>query len=135
MLNIEKYKGEMLNAIENGDDLIDALCSAYYDNNQDTTGDLDVLNWLCEEVQLLTLEEQKYLYCFLHPFLRDYDITIKKEHNDRYGKNEFLIIYFSLKSDSHHDIESIYFPDFMAGTRYKGLENGKEYTLEELGIK
>ena len=128
MLNIEKYKGEMLNAIENGDDLIDVLCSAYCNNNQDATGDLDVLNWLCEEYKepILDEEERKYLSAVIKPFRNRTEVIAKLLDCDE--KREYIAVGCNTIQDSFS------LPRFEKGTMYKGMELNKEYTLEELGL-
>lgn len=126
MINIEKYKDEMLNAIENGDDLIDVLCSAYYNNNQDAAGDLDVLNWLCGEYKEPILEEceKKYLSAVIKPF-RDIVTNISKESDLR---EEVIAISYK------YNLYKFHLPPFKKGTMYKNMERNKEYTLEELGL-
>lgn len=130
MINIEKYKDEMLNAIENGDDLIDALCSAFYNNSQDAAGDLDVLNWLCGEYKepILNEEEKKYLSAVIKPF-RDRVVSISKRILKRTLAERS---YIEINIDNGED--NISLPYFEKGTMYKNMERNKEYTLEELGL-
>ena len=129
MLNIEKYKDEIKNYIENGDDFQDTLCSIYCEKNQHDASDLDVLDWLCEEYQepILDEKEKKYLSAVIKPFRKEEMTIIKTE----FSECEFIRITIKWKGDSKKHIA---FPYFEKGTMYKGMELNKEYTLEELGL-
>ena len=128
MLNIEKYKDEIKNYIENGDDFQDTLCEIYCNNNQDATGDLDVLNWLCEEYKepILDEEEKKYLSAVIKPFRNRTEVIAKLL--DCGEKREYIAVGCNTIQDSFS------LPSFEKGTMYKGMELNKEYTLEELGL-
>lgn len=69
--------------------------------------------------------EKRYLKNVITPF-KDRCIYIKKRNDCETGM-EYL--HFKLLCN-----DDIYFPYFKKGTMYKGMVNGKEYTLEELGI-
>lgn len=100
------------------------------DRNDGTGGcSLDtLLEWANSEYEepILTEEEKTYLKAVMEPFkdrvnhLRKY---IHLGHGTEYV--EFVI-------DDH--TMSIDLPDFESGTKYKGMELGREYTLEELGL-
>lgn len=79
--------------------------------------------WLEEEYkpEILTDKEKAYLSAVFKPF-RERIKCVRKIVFQR----EFLKI--------HMEDETISFPFFTKGTMYKGMEEGREYTLEELGL-
>ena len=79
--------------------------------------------WLEEEYvpNILTDKEKAYLSAVIKPF-RDRIECVKKIVH----KREFLKIFL--------EDESIAFPYFEKGTMYKGMEEGRKYTLEDLGL-
>ena len=130
MTNLEYYKDEIKNYIENGYDFQDTLCEIYCNKNQHDASDLDVLNWLCEEYKepILDEEEKKYLSAVIKPFRKEETTIMKRKE---YSGCEFVRIAIEWKEGS---IDYIEFPSFEKGTMYKGMELNKEYTLEELGL-
>lgn len=130
MLNIEKYKDEIINYIENGDDLQDGLCSIYYNSNHHSANYQDVLNWLCEEYQepILDEEEKAYLSAVIKPF-RDRVVAIAK-HSWRTNTddNEYIKIRFN------ESVGSLIFPCFEKGTMYKNMRKDVEYSLKNLDL-
>ena len=128
MLNIEKYKDEIKNYIENGYDFQDTLCSIYCNKNQYDASDLDVLNWLCEEYQepILDEEEKKYLSAVIKPFRNRTEVIAKLLDCDE--KREYIAVGCNTIQDSFS------LPRFEKGTMYKGMELNKAYALEELGL-
>lgn len=73
--------------------------------------------------EILDEIEKEYLSAVIKPF-RDRVEYIKKNYHIEY---EYISIY--IKNDCN-----ICFPSFKKGTMYKGMEQNKEYTLEELGL-
>ena len=75
---------------------------------------------------LLTEQERDYLYSVIKPFRG------KVQHISKLtGKNgEYICI--DIRFDWEED--SILLPRFAAGTLYKGMRIGMEYTLRELGL-
>lgn len=72
---------------------------------------------------ILTDEEKEYLLAVIKPF-RDRVIYIQRY----YGTNSHCInIRFT-------DSGPMIFPDLHSDTMYKGMEENKKYTLEELGL-
>lgn len=73
--------------------------------------------------QILDESERQYLSAVIRPF-RDQvrSITKQKKLNDR---DEYIVIDVGVP---------MFFPDFKVNTMYKGMDLGKEYTLEELGL-
>ena len=126
MLNIEKYKDEIKNYIENGDDLQDGLSNIYDDVNHHVANCQEVLDWLCEEYKepILDDAEKAYLSAVIKPF-RNRTISIKKVSNSSILKEHIRI---RLKYDY------ISLPYFREGKMYKNMVVNREYTLEELGL-
>lgn len=83
----------------------------------------DFFNWLEQEYKPPILDdvEKAYLSAVIKPFRERIECVKKIVH-----KREFLKIFL--------EDESIAFPYFEKGTMYKGMEEGREYTLEELGL-
>lgn len=84
------------------------------------------LAWLEEEYdpKILTDNEKAYLSAVIKPFREEVEYVYKICLE--IGKREYLEI--SLKNGV------ISFPYFEEGTMYKGMEYGKEYTLEDFGL-
>lgn len=82
--------------------------------------------WLEEEYkpQILTEKENAYLSAIIKPFRKDVNSITKQENNEGY---EWLRIMVE-------DNKPIVLPGFEKGTMYKGMEEGRKYTLEELGL-
>ena len=70
---------------------------------------------------ILEEKEKEYLAAVIKPFRERIECVKKIVH-----KREFLKIFL--------EEESIAFPYFEKGTMYKGMEEGRGYTLEELGL-
>ena len=94
----------------------------------------ELLNGLDEIVKLheqqksiLDKEEKEYLSAVVKPF-RDITRFISKSG---YNQTEYIAIYLK-----HHSGigETFVLPTFDKGTMYKGMEEDKKYTLEELGL-
>ena len=89
------------------------------------------IKWLLEEYEEPVLDEveRKYLSDVIKPF-RNKIATISKLHtydNINYENNEY--IYFGMKDRRGYSL-----PLFKQGTMYKGMQQGKHYTLQELGL-
>lgn len=85
-------------------------------------------NWLEEEYdpKILTDKEKAYLSAVIKPFREDVKCIMKFK---RYPvEKEFIRICMK------DNYDNCTLPDFEKGTMYKGMERGKEYTLEELGL-
>ena len=81
---------------------------------------------------VLDEEEKKYLSAVIKPF-RDRIIYIKKIDMylgfNKYG--EYILGELGNKDDV---VDTFALPYFPKGNMYKGMETGKEYSLEELGL-
>ena len=85
-----------------------------------------ILDWLCEEHQILDKEEKEYLSAVIKPF-RDEILYIVK-HNALVEDIDYQYISIGLSEPN------MSFPTFRKGTMYKGMELNKKYTLKELGL-
>ena len=84
-----------------------------------------------EEESILSNAEKKYLSAVIRPF-RDQVRSITKNPKMN-GKGEYIVIDIGFQLENRHKF-FMFFPDFKSNTMYKGMELGKEYTLEELGL-
>ena len=84
--------------------------------------------------QIIDEKEKEYLSNVIKPF-RDRIIWIGKCEYDRgdffYG--EYIVIGLKF-FDNYPGQEQAALPSFATGTMYRGIELGKRYTLEELGL-
>lgn len=127
MLNIEKYKDNIINNLRANitccvNDLIQpGKCR---DNCKECKK--HAMEWLLEEYKETILDEveKAYLSAVIKPFRNRIRFIVKI----RYKLFEQEFIYISVEDDS------ITFPTFKLGTKYKGMEVGKPYSLEELGL-
>lgn len=131
MLNIEKYKDDILNAKQS-----DITCCVIdlYHNGICPAGCKDckreAMKWLLEECkeQILNDAERKYLSTVLKPFKKEISTIAKYEFTENYSeKRAYIIVRFN-------DRCGWSFPSFKAHTMYEGMEVYKEYTPEELGL-
>ena len=89
----------------------------------DFTGTIEVENGYIVEKEILDEQEREYLSSVIRPF----------RHKVKY------IVKFDCSPEEYISIllpygEEMNLPCFKKGTMYKGMEKGKEYTLEELGL-
>ena len=89
---------------------------------------VDFANWLEEEYKpkILDEKEKEYLSAVIKPFRKEIECIEKAR--SYYGENEYIHIAMK-KDDDYCEL-----PWFSKGTIYKGMEVGKVYTLEELGL-
>lgn len=88
--------------------------------------------WEEYKMPVLDEEEKKYLSTVIKPF-RDRVEYIKK--NDMYlGCNKNAEYIFGELDNENYVVDTFSLPYFPKGTMYKGMETGKKYTLEELGL-
>ena len=79
---------------------------------------------------ILTDKEKEYLSAVIKPF-RDKVISIANYYEESIDKN---FIEIEVKQDYCNENQYVSFPYFKKGTMYKGMEEYKKYTLEELGL-
>lgn len=86
----------------------------------------DILDWMARpyEEKILDDVERKYLSEVIKPF-RKKVATISKFHT----ANTMQYIYFQMKDKNGWTL-----PLFKKGKMYKGMVQGKHYTLDELGL-
>lgn len=86
-----------------------------------------ILDWMAQPYKepILDEAERKYLSDVIRPFRKEV-ATISKFQN---WDNTHQYIYIALKSQHYCTL-----PFFPKSTMYKGMENGKHYSLEELGL-
>lgn len=84
--------------------------------------------WLEQEYNqpILDEKEKEYLAAVIKPFREGVECI--KKFKTYYGENEY--IHIAMKKDDN----CCELPWFSKGTIYKGMEVGKIYTLEELGL-
>ena len=131
MLNIEKYKGivlKNLNYCKMESDLRKLGCEAHIDCAHTLCEDCKetFFKWMLEEYESPILDdvEKEYLSAVIRPFRKEVD-TISKFHT----ANAMQYIYFQMKDKNGWTL-----PLFTKGTMYKGMVQGKHYTLQELGL-
>ena len=88
---------------------------------------IDILDWLCEEHQILDKKEKEYLSAVIKPFRKRIKYITKHRSNITLPNNAFILIFLK-------DVETISLPLFKSETMYKGMEPNKKYTLKELGL-
>lgn len=83
--------------------------------------------WLEQEYKPLILDdvENAYLSAVIKPFRKRIKYIEKIDHSN-VKNDQYLCI--ALANDR------CVLPNFKKGTMYKGMEEGREYTLEELGL-
>ncbi len=88
----------------------------------DFTGTIEVENGYIVEKEILDEGEKEYLTNVIKPFKHKVEYIVKKCYLDKEYVSIVLIE------------ENIDLPYFKKGTMYKGMEEDKKYTLEELGL-
>lgn len=131
MLNIEKYKNELMRGVNvcKIEEIVTEItgkkiCSTGVDNCN-CCKEL-ICEWLLSECkeQILDDAEKEYLSAVIKPFKSDV-VSINKI---KMGKcKAFLFIKIN-------GYNSFSLPSFESGKMYRNMELNKEYTLEELGL-
>lgn len=134
--NLEKYKTELGKIFYQGCgnaaaifDKIKTNCDSNIRSNYGQTYIEDILDWMSQpyKERILNDTEREYLSAVLRPFGKNICTVCKKSTQSYSGLSyEYLEVKLST--------ERWCFPKFVEGTMYKGLELGKGYTLEELGL-
>ena len=128
MLNIEKYKDDILNA-----EIGNITCCVYDDIlHLDCIGNCveckkNVMEWLLEETKEPILDdvEKEYLSAVIKPFRKMIAYIVKAQDFDD-GKQCIRIIL--------QNGDGMHFPYLDDDAMYKGMEVNKEYSLEELDL-
>lgn len=130
MLNIEKYKKEVIARLDTCqmERMINDITGFNYcgsGSDHCTPCAEYVYKWLLSEYKEPILEEneRKYLSAVIKPFRKDVVAIAKfKTCSSQY-------IHIEMKSNYSSSL-----PVFPKGTMYKGMEDGRYYSLEELGL-
>ena len=127
MLNIEKYKDNILNAAQA--DITCCVIDLFHngvcpDNCKDCKK--AAMKWLLSEYKesVLNDAEKKYLSAVIKPFRKKVMDVVKIQYS---GERQSIRIRIS-----RGDCAEL--PFFKNNTMYKGMEVGKYYTPEELGL-
>lgn len=137
MLNIEKYKDEILNEYKQLMDKNISSCSdgtrmnkaiktiAFKHCGKQLPGASTPFKWLCEEYKEPILDdvEKDYLSAVIKPFRK----RIKYIEIRKIGSRLFVHIEL-------YGGDCMSFPSFKENTMYKGMEPRKHYSLDELGL-
>lgn len=126
MKNFEKYKDYLIKAIAvcNSDELLELAGIEY---NMDYYGTKkSLVDWLLQDYKepILDEGERKYLSDVIRPFRNKID-TISKFNT--FDDRQY--IYIGMKDRRWSNL-----PCFPKGTMYKGMKDGRHYSLEELGL-
>ncbi len=138
MLNIEKYKDEMADNLDDGFNFeYVAKCAYYNASTENKSKEMStILDWLCEEYKEPVLDdvEREYLKAVCKPFRNRTHLITKREVVPCPISMQKERIVIQLGREGY--IETfIKLPPFdMESGMYKGMELNKRYTLEELGI-
>lgn len=126
MLNIEKYKDEILNAAQS--DITCCVIDLYHngicpDDCKDCKR--EAMTWLLSECKesILTDSEREYLSSVIKPFRKNANFICKNSN--------ILCEYISIGVNNN---DYISLPAFKPGEMYKCMEKNKLYTLEEAGL-
>ena len=136
MLNIEKYKDEIIEEYQNlmkttaidgdGNRMNKAIRTiAYKHCRKILLGASNPFKWLCEEYKdpILDDVEREYLSAVIKPFRKKISYIRKSEDL----RKKYIKIVLC-------NGDSMYFPYLANDEMYKGMELYRNYTLEELGL-
>lgn len=139
MLNIEKYKDEIIEEYQNlmkttaidgdGNRMNKAIRTiAYKHCRKILPGASAPFKWLCEEYKEPILDdvEKDYLSAVIKPFRKR--IKYIAIYEACYGSEQFVHI------ELYDGDDDVNLPSFKANTMYKGMEPKKHYSLDELGL-
>ena len=82
--------------------------------------------------QILDDAEKRYLSGVIRPFRDNVKYIVKWEYY--FSSGDFDQIFIRIKNKWNGDLENVILPEFIKGTMYKGMEFGRSYSLEELGL-
>lgn len=129
MLNIEKYKDDILNAEQA--DITCCVIDLYHNGKcPDNCKDCKkaAMEWLLSEYKepILNDAEKKYLSAVINPF-RDMVTDVVIYSLSTFRSKKYLVI----TGDNNMYLR---FPIYSENTMYKGMKPNKPYKLEELGL-
>ena len=136
MLNIEKYKDEIIEEYQNlmkttsidgdGNRMNKAIRTiAYKHCRKILLGASNPFKWLCEEYKdpILDDVEREYLSAVIKPFRK----KISYIRKSKVFRKKYIKIVLC-------DCDTMHFPYLANDEMYKGMELDRNYTLEELGL-
>ena len=128
MLNIEKYKDNILNAAQT--DITCCVIDLFHNGvcpHDCKDCKKAAMEWLLEEYKEPVLDdvEKEYLSAVIKPFRKKIS-CIRKIKDPRKWKN-YIKIEFC-------DGDLMHFPNLSNDAMYKGMKLDRKYTLEELGL-
>lgn len=133
MKNKDRYQLSKLKAkfsvTCNGVDLFDGVNHiAHLDTYE------ELFCWLEKEHLPLTIKEEAYLKGVIRPWLNEWRVKYIRKNKwlftDDINREYISITIYDKGLHSWY----VYLPPFEKGTMYEGMELGKEYSLEELGL-
>lgn len=137
MLNIEKYKDEIKAEIEK-DKTLGCVVNKLMGNTCDDYPKcnvcyLKVLDWLLQEYKepILTDEEKEYLKNLIKHF-RNYIKYIERETEDFYNGEQLESINIWMEKGDIGNFTII--PIVETSLTFEGMEDKRQYSLEELGL-
>lgn len=134
MLNIEKYKEEILERVY--DDLFEILADIYEAHSGKKYKNPEIVyDWFMKKSQepVLTDEEKEYLTNVIKPF-RKTVVCIERRHTYYMGvEKQYIRVHFVQAYDEKTDWY-IDLPWFEPNTMYTGMKLEYPYNLEELGL-
>lgn len=132
MLNIEKYKREVIARLEicQMERMIHDITGFNYcgsGSDHCTPCAEYVYKWLLSEYKepILNDAEKEYLSAVIRPFRNR--VTSIEKRDDIYEEKQWILIVVGHK-------ENVNLPYFRKATKYKGMKVDKKYTPEELGL-
>lgn len=141
MLNIEKYKDEIIEEYRNllknfdidgnGNRINKAIQTVAFKHcGKVLRGTSITFRWLFEEYEepVLNSVEREYLSAVIKPYKNK--VTFIAKSKDTYEAKYFI----SIVVNGNYGREAIHLPWFKENTMYKNMEIGKHYTLKELGL-
>lgn len=137
MLNIEKYKDEILNEYQQLTNKDTSSCSdgtrmnkaiqaiAFKHCGKQLLGASSPFKWLCEEYEEPILDdvEKDYLSAVIKPFRKRIKYIAIWEIDSK------PFVHIELSGG-----DCMSFPNFKANTMYKGMEPKRHYSLDDLGL-
>ena len=133
MTNLEFYKEEIISKMYGGNSVNKVVSDLFWEHHDSEKGETSlrcILDWLCDEHQILDKEEKEYLSAVIRPFRNKEEVVITIIKVCMCGVESLEI---NIKRN--FDFETILcFPPFEEDTMYKGMEANKDYTLKDLGL-
>lgn len=138
MKNIDKYKKEIFWLIDKGDSPpcaianVAGISAATQCKRTCSECQAESFEWMYSEKPNLTDEEKNIIKVMLDVILKfGCEVNYVKKQDDIYGKAYILLSYVN-NLTKYSDIMTT---PWFKNDKFKGMEIGKEYKLEELGLE